>query len=111
MNLFLSIPVELSASPVSSMSPAFQEIVSNGSSTYTVILSILFVLFIFSVCIGMVVLWIWCLVNLLSSKVKSYTEKLLWFLVIFCLPFLGPIIYLFIGKDKVKNSNPKKLKK
>ncbi len=106
-----SIPAELYATPISSMSPVFQDVVMSDSSKGLAVLSILFVLFIFSVCIGMVILWIWCLVNLLSSKTKTSTEKLLWFLVIFFLPFLGPILYLFIGKEKIQKIKSKKTKK
>lgn len=99
MNIFLSIPVELSASPVATLSPAFQEI-GKGSAAGLAVLSVLFVIFIFLLCVGMVILWIWSLINLLSSKVKNSTEKLLWLLVILFLPFLGPILYVFIGVDK-----------
>jgi hypothetical protein len=99
MNILLSIPVELSASPVATLSPAFQE-VGKGGVTGLAVLSFLFVIFIFLLCVGMVVLWIWSLINLLSSTVKTSTEKLLWFLVVICLPFLGPILYIFLGVDK-----------
>lgn len=101
MNIFLSIPVELTATPVATLSPAVKEIAS-GSFGGLVVLSFLFVIFVFLISVGVVVLWIWSLVNLLSSSVKNSTEKLLWVLVILFLPVLGPILYVFIGTDKKK---------
>lgn len=99
MNIFMTIPVELTATPVATLSPALQEIGKGGVGGLAV-LSFLFVIFMFVLCVGMVILWIWSLINLLSSTVKSSTEKLIWLLVILFLPVLGPILYLFIGVDK-----------
>ncbi len=107
MNIFLSIPVELTATPVATLSPALQEIGKGGVGGLAV-LSFLLVVFIFILCVGMFVLWIWSLINLLSSAVKNSTEKLLWLLVILFLPVLGPILYLFIGVDKKTGSKAKK---
>lgn len=106
MNIFMSLPVELTASPVATLSPAFEEL-GKGSVTGFAVLSFLFVIFIFLLCVGMVILWIWSLFNLLSSKIKNSTEKLLWLLVILFLPFLGPILYVFIGVDKKMKASKK----
>lgn len=106
MNIFLSIPVELTATPVATLSPALEE-VGKGGFAGLALLSFLFVIFIFLLCLGIFILWIWSLVNLLSSKIKSSTEKLIWLLVILFLPALGPILYIFIGVDKKAKSNKK----
>ena len=43
------------------------------------------------------VLWIWALIDCLTSSMPT-TEKLLWVLVIFFLPLLGSILYFAIGR-------------
>jgi hypothetical protein len=49
------------------------------------------------------VLWLWALVDLLSSDFASSTNKLIWVAVILFLPILGAILYLLIGrKQKVR---------
>jgi hypothetical protein len=44
------------------------------------------------------VLWIVALMDLLRSDFRGSNEKLVWLLVIFFAPFLGPILYLVIGR-------------
>ncbi|WP_066832824.1 PLD nuclease N-terminal domain-containing protein [Rufibacter ruber] len=52
------------------------------------------------------ILWIWAVVDLLSSKFANRTEKLIWLIVIAFLPFIGAILYLIIGRrQKIKPSN------
>lgn len=44
-------------------------------------------------------LWIYCLIDILKNKF-SQNDKLIWILVVLLLPFLGSLLYLFIGKNK-----------
>lgn len=49
------------------------------------------------------ILWVWALMDLLSSDFVSSTNKLLWVAMILFLPILGAILYLLIGrKQKVR---------
>jgi hypothetical protein len=44
--------------------------------------------------------WLWMLVHAIGNKSLSDGEKVVWVLVIIFLPFLGSILYFFIGKPK-----------
>lgn len=63
---------------------------------------------IFSFLIGIVcfVLWIWALVDIIKSQFKDDVTKLIWFLVVFFLPFVGLLLYIFAGRSmKIQNLN------
>ena len=45
------------------------------------------------------VAWIWALVDILFSTFTDIAVKILWFLLVFCLPLLGFILYIVIGKS------------
>jgi hypothetical protein len=44
--------------------------------------------------------WLWMLVHAIQNKALSDGERIVWVLVIIFLPFLGSILYFFIGKPK-----------
>ncbi len=44
--------------------------------------------------------WLWMLVHAITNKGLSDGEKVVWVLVIIFLPFLGSILYFFIGRPK-----------
>jgi len=44
--------------------------------------------------------WLWMLVHGITNKGLSDGEKIVWVLVIIFLPFLGSILYFFIGRPK-----------
>ena len=46
------------------------------------------------------VFWLWMLIHAISNKALSGGEKIVWVLVIIFLPFLGSVLYFFIGKPK-----------
>jgi hypothetical protein len=46
------------------------------------------------------VFWLWMLIHAITNKGLSDGEKILWVLVIIFLPFLGSIIYFFVGRPK-----------
>lgn len=46
-----------------------------------------------------IVLWIYCLIDILKNKFEQ-NDKIVWVLVVIFLPILGFILYLFIGKNK-----------
>ena len=66
------------------------------------ILGILFVLFIFGIGIAATVFWIWMLVNAITNKGITDTEKIVWVLVIVFTHFIGALIYFFVGRPKHK---------
>ena len=40
-----------------------------------------------------------CLIDIMRSNFKDSTSKLIWVLVVLFAPFLGSLIYLFIGRS------------
>ena len=47
-------------------------------------------------------LWVYCLIDILKNRFEQ-NDKLIWLLVVFLVPFLGSLLYLFIGKNKKIN--------
>jgi hypothetical protein len=45
------------------------------------------------------VFWLWMLVDALTNE-RETDQKILWFLVIFCLHFIGAIIYYVVRKGR-----------
>jgi len=46
------------------------------------------------------VFWLWMLIHAISNKSLEGAEKVVWVLVIIFLPFIGSILYFFIGRPK-----------
>lgn len=44
-------------------------------------------------------LWIWALVDIIRSNFSDVVVKIVWFLLVFCLPLLGFILYVILGKS------------
>ena len=44
--------------------------------------------------------WVWMLVHGITNKGLSDGEKIAWVLAIIFLPFLGSILYFFLGRPK-----------
>ncbi|WP_366142005.1 PLD nuclease N-terminal domain-containing protein [uncultured Aquimarina sp.] len=44
-------------------------------------------------------LWIYCLIHILKNRF-SKNDKIIWILVVLLIPFIGSLLYLFIGKKK-----------
>lgn len=40
------------------------------------------------------------IIHLLQSEFRDSTTKLIWALVIFFMPFIGPILYFLIGRNQ-----------
>jgi hypothetical protein len=55
-------------------------------------------LFLLFIIVGMFAIWIWALVDILTSKFKEDLMQIVWLLVVFFLPFLGVLLYLLIGR-------------
>ena len=50
------------------------------------------------------VFWIWMLIHAILNKGLSDVEKIVWVLVVFFFPFVGAILYFFIGRPKAPGS-------
>lgn len=61
-----------------------------------------FGLFMYAMMIGVFILWVWALVDIITSKFEESLMQVVWLLVVFFLPFLGVILYLLIGKSMKK---------
>ena len=44
--------------------------------------------------------WLWMLIHAITNKGLNDTEKVLWVILVIFLPFLGSIIYFFLGRPK-----------
>lgn len=51
--------------------------------------------------LGALAIWVYALVDIIKDEYKTETDKIIWFLLVFFLPFLGTIAYFFIGRNKV----------
>ena len=55
--------------------------------------------------LGALALWLIALIDIMRSEFSGRNEKLLWGLIVLLAPFLGVILYYFIGrKNKLKFS-------
>jgi len=52
--------------------------------------------FIILISIG---IWIYSLIDILKNSFEK-NDKIIWFLVVLLLPFLGSILYIFIGRKR-----------
>ena len=44
--------------------------------------------------------WIWMIISAVQNKGIDEGEKIAWVLVVIFLPFLGAVLYFFLGKSK-----------
>ena len=44
--------------------------------------------------------WLWMLIHAITNKGLADMEKIVWVIVIIFLPFIGSLIYFFIGRSK-----------
>ena len=46
--------------------------------------------------------WLWMLIHAITNKGLRDVEKVVWVIVIIFLPFLGSLIYFFLGRPKAR---------
>jgi hypothetical protein len=56
-------------------------------------------LFFLFIIVGMFAIWIWALVDIITSKFKEDLMQIVWLLIVFFLPFIGVLLYLLLGKN------------
>lgn len=64
-----------------------------------------FGLLFYAILFGFFILWLWALVDIITSKFQEGMIQLIWLLVVFFLPFLGVILYLLVGRSMKKLSD------
>ncbi len=50
--------------------------------------------------LGILIFWIWALIDILKSNFNDSINKLIWFLVVFFLYAFGALLYYFIGRNQ-----------
>lgn len=61
-------------------------------------------LFLYAMIFAIFILWLWALIDILTSKFQESLMQVVWLLVVFFLPLLGVILYLLIGRGMKKTS-------
>ncbi|MDD5051457.1 MAG: SHOCT domain-containing protein [Sulfuricurvum sp.] len=55
-------------------------------------------LFLLFIVIGLFTIWIWAMIDIITSKFNEDVMQIIWLLVVFFLPFIGVLLYLLIGR-------------
>ncbi|MCX6074055.1 MAG: SHOCT domain-containing protein [Campylobacterales bacterium] len=55
-------------------------------------------LFLLFIILGLFLIWIWAMIDIITSKFKEDLMQIIWLLVVFFLPFIGVLLYLLIGR-------------
>lgn len=66
-------------------------------------------LFLLFIMIGLFAIWIWALIDIITSKFRDDIMQVIWLLIVFFVPFLGVLLYLMIGRGMKRpslESNP-----
>lgn len=53
----------------------------------------------YAMLVGVFVLWLWALLDIITSKFQDNLMQIIWLLVVFFLPFIGVILYLLLGRS------------
>ncbi|MCL4432441.1 MAG: SHOCT domain-containing protein [Epsilonproteobacteria bacterium] len=53
----------------------------------------------YAMLVGVFVLWLWALLDIITSKFQENLMQIIWLLVVFFLPFIGVILYLLLGRS------------
>jgi len=69
-------------------------------------LAVLLVLWI--VFVAVFVLWLWAMIDILKNEFTG-SNKLIWLLVVMLLPFIGMVLYWFIGREQKINGRDEKV--
>jgi len=56
-------------------------------------------LFLIFIVIGFFIIWVWALIDIITSKFQEDLMQVIWLLVVFFLPFIGVLLYLMIGRS------------
>ncbi len=67
-------------------------------------------LFFLFILVGMFALWIWAMIDIITSKFQEDLMQVVWLIVVFFLPFIGVLLYLLLGRNMkrspIEEQNP-----
>ncbi|MBO9565619.1 MAG: PLDc_N domain-containing protein [Niastella sp.] len=46
------------------------------------------------------VLWIWAIVDIINSRFREDSTKIIWILLVIFLPFLGTLLHFVVGREQ-----------
>jgi len=46
------------------------------------------------------ILWIMAIVDIVNSRFRDDTTKIIWILLVIFIPFIGTILYYFVGREQ-----------
>ena len=58
------------------------------------------IFFLFSMVIGAMVLWIYCLIDVIRHEFENETQKIIWIILLVGIPVIGVILYLLMGQKQ-----------
>ncbi len=61
----------------------------------------IFLMILLTLGLGTFGFWVYALIEIVSDEYKNDTDKIIWFLLVFFLPFIGTIIYYATGRKKI----------
>lgn len=70
-----------------------------------------FNIFLLFIAAGLFVLWVWALIDIITSKFEQDLIQVIWLLAVFFLPFVGVLLYLLIGRSMKRASQSPKFEK
>ena len=73
--------------------PKYQSVISFGSNLFN------FIMIYETIVLGTIVLFLFTVISVLKNRFETATDKLIWLLVVL-IPFVGPLLYLFIGRKQ-----------
>jgi len=54
-------------------------------------------LFMLMIGVALLAVWVWALIDIITSKFKESVMQVVWLLIVILLPFIGVVVYLLIG--------------
>jgi hypothetical protein len=58
------------------------------------------IFFLFSIVIGAMVLWIYCLIDAIRNDFEKETQKVIWIILLVTVPVIGVVLYLLMGREQ-----------
>lgn len=46
------------------------------------------------------ILWVWAIIDIINSRFREDSTKIIWILLVIFLPFLGTLLYYVVGRQQ-----------